>query len=198
MSPPKPAVHAQLGVAAPALGVVRPPVSPPGRDDPVNRERLLELLANLRTVVPVFARELVAERRQAASLRAENVWLLEQVRILRRQRGQNKRPVHEPVNQQHGDGAGSARTRERAGEHPGHQRATTHSGHDAMATVELTPRQSARIESLPEDCAIVGVREGCPLVRQASGEVALLGYDGRLMLAAPGMSVVPYTEVSPT
>jgi len=196
MSPPKPAVHAQLGVAAPAVGVVRPPVSPPGRDDGVNRERLLELLANLRTVVPVFARELVAERRQAASLRAENVWLLEQVRILRRQRAQNK--AHEPTNQQHGDGAGSARTRERAGEHPGHQRATTRSGQDAMATVELTPRQSARIESLPEDCAIVGVREGCPLVRQAGGEVALLGYDGRLMLAAPGMSIVPFTEVSPT
>jgi hypothetical protein len=42
----------------------------------------------LRSVVPVFAQELVSARRQAAWLRAENSWLSEQVRHLQRGRAQ--------------------------------------------------------------------------------------------------------------
>jgi hypothetical protein len=49
-----------------------------------------------------------------------------------------------------------------------------------MATVELTADQSACMESLSEECAVVGVQEGCPLVRLADGELALLESDGSL------------------
>lgn len=50
-----------------------------------DREQLLARLLNLRTIVPVFAKELASARRQAAGLRAENRRLLEQVRRLQRQ-----------------------------------------------------------------------------------------------------------------
>ncbi len=49
-----------------------------------------------------------------------------------------------------------------------------------MTTIELTEDQSARIESLSDDCAVIGVQEGCPLVRLVGGYVALLESDGRL------------------
>jgi hypothetical protein len=49
-----------------------------------------------------------------------------------------------------------------------------------MDNVELTADQSACIESLSEECAVVGVREGCPLVRLTDGELALLESDGSL------------------
>jgi len=52
----------------------------------IDRQQLLDRLAHLRRVVPVFARELVSARRQAAQLRAENGWLIEQVRQLQRGR----------------------------------------------------------------------------------------------------------------
>jgi hypothetical protein len=65
-----------------------------------------------------------------------------------------------------------------------------------VEVITLTPDQSARIEALSEDSTIVGVREGCPLVRQAGGEVALLERDGRLVRAEHRVrAVAPYLEV---
>jgi hypothetical protein len=49
-----------------------------------------------------------------------------------------------------------------------------------MMTVDLTADQLACIDSLSEDCTIVGVRGGCPLVRHAGGQVAILESNGRL------------------
>ena len=49
-----------------------------------DRERLLDSLTHLRSVVSVFAQELVSARRQAARLRVENGSLLEEVRQLQR------------------------------------------------------------------------------------------------------------------
>jgi hypothetical protein len=49
-----------------------------------SRAEAIERLERLRSVVPVFAQELVSARRQAAWLRVENGWLLEQVRQLQR------------------------------------------------------------------------------------------------------------------
>jgi hypothetical protein len=63
----------------------------PSRAEEVERQHLLDSLAHLRSVVPVFARELVSARRQAAWLRAENGWLIEQVRQLQRGRA-NRNP----------------------------------------------------------------------------------------------------------
>lgn len=61
---------------------------------------------------------------------------------------------------------------------------------------ELTSDQSARIAALPDDCTIVGVQEGCPLVRQAGGEVALLASDGSLVPAEGRVwAMTPYLEV---
>jgi hypothetical protein len=68
-----------------------------------------------------------------------------------------------------------------------------------MEIVGLTTDQSARIEALSDDCVIVGVQEGCPLVRQAGGEVALLERDGRLVRAEHRVrAVTPYLEVRAT
>jgi hypothetical protein len=65
-----------------------------------------------------------------------------------------------------------------------------------MEAVSLTTEQSARIEALSDDYTIVGVKEGCPLVRQAGGEVALLASDGRLVRAEHRVrAVTPYLEV---
>jgi hypothetical protein len=65
-----------------------------------------------------------------------------------------------------------------------------------MELVALTADQSARTEVLPEDCTIVGVQEGCPLVRQAGGEVELLESDGHLKRAEHSVrAVTPYLEV---
>ncbi len=59
---------------APALGV------------PGERDRLHERLRNLSAILPVFAQELAAARRQAARLRAENARLLDELaRLHRRQ-----------------------------------------------------------------------------------------------------------------
>ncbi len=56
------------------------------QDDAGSRERdhLLERLHHLRTIVPVFAQELVSVRRQAAQLRVENRRLEQEVRRLQR------------------------------------------------------------------------------------------------------------------
>jgi hypothetical protein len=54
--------------------------------------------------------------------------------------------------------------------------------------VELTTQQSMRIESLSDECAVVGVQDGCPLVRLVGGDIALLESNGRL---APARRVFP-------
>lgn len=52
-----------------------------------DRDHLLERLHHLRTILPVFAQELASSRRQAAALRVENRGLVDEVRRLRRERG---------------------------------------------------------------------------------------------------------------
>ena len=52
-----------------------------------DREQLIERLAHLRSILPVFAQELATARRQATALRLENRGLLDEVRWLHRQRG---------------------------------------------------------------------------------------------------------------
>jgi hypothetical protein len=67
----------------------------------------------------------------------------------------------------------------------------------ATPFVELTIPQLARIGSLSEDCVVVGVRDGCPLLRVGGGHLALLQRDGRLAPAQARIRVVtPYMEVA--
>ncbi|MFZ2114771.1 MAG: hypothetical protein WAU77_13700 [Solirubrobacteraceae bacterium] len=54
----------------------------------VEREQLLDRLAQLRAILPAFAEELATARRQTAALRVENRGLLAKVRRLQRQRGE--------------------------------------------------------------------------------------------------------------
>jgi hypothetical protein len=88
--------------ASPSFVTASPPFGPsgaesctgrPARSHPVagviDREHLLDRLAHLRTILPVFAQELATARRQAAALRVENRGLLDEVRRLRRQRGES-------------------------------------------------------------------------------------------------------------
>ena len=56
----------------------------PASDPDEDREYLLERLQSLRTIVPVFAKELASVRRQVARLRQKNSKLVEQVRHLER------------------------------------------------------------------------------------------------------------------
>jgi thioester reductase-like protein len=137
MSPTKTVINSPCACAVELRPGPQPGRSTSSLDETIDREQLLARLQNVRTVVPVFARELVSARRQAASLLAANDELRERVRDLQRQR----------------------------------------------AGVELTADQSARIESLPDDCAVVGARGGCPLVRLVGGEIALLESNGRLASA---------------
>jgi len=135
--------------------------------------QLFERLAHLHTIVPVFARELTRARRQATSLRAENGRLLDQVRRLQRQRAPG----------------GAARFNQGVS-------APTGATEQPEATVELSTEQLACIEALAEDCIIVGVDDGRPLVRLIDGEVALLEGDGSLVSAARGIqATTPYMEV---
>jgi hypothetical protein len=66
----------------------RPNGSRPRNRSYVSRVEAIDRLEKLRSVLPVFAQELVSARRQSAQLRAENGWLLEQVRHLQRGRAQ--------------------------------------------------------------------------------------------------------------
>jgi hypothetical protein len=78
---PKTVTHPPREPAALERNGSRPNISAyPGRAEAIARWE------QLRSVVPVFAQELVSARRQAASLRAENSWLIEQVRQLQRAR----------------------------------------------------------------------------------------------------------------
>jgi hypothetical protein len=56
------------------------------------------------------------------------------------------------------------------------------------AIVELSPNQSARIESLSDECTVVGAQDGCPLVRLVGGDVALLEGNGRLSRRSTGFA----------
>jgi hypothetical protein len=84
VSPTKTVAHPPRGPTALHRNGSRPGVSSyRGRAETIDREHLLESLTHLRSIVPVFAMELVSARRQAARLRVENGRLLEQVRHLR-------------------------------------------------------------------------------------------------------------------
>jgi hypothetical protein len=77
------------GASGPVRGA-RARVDPPtvaASAGAVDREFLLARLANLRTIVPVFAQELAGARREAAALRRENLRLLERIRELQRLSG---------------------------------------------------------------------------------------------------------------
>jgi hypothetical protein len=79
VSPTEIVTHPPRGPAALKGNGSRPRIrSYPSRAEAIDR------LEQLRSVVPVFAQELVSARRQAARLRAENGWLIEQVRQLQR------------------------------------------------------------------------------------------------------------------
>ena len=91
MSPRKIVTHPPRAPAALDTNGSRPRTrSNASRADAINR------LERLRGVVPVFAKELVIARRQAAWLRAENSWLIEHVRQLQRERS-SSRPVSMPT-----------------------------------------------------------------------------------------------------
>jgi hypothetical protein len=84
VSPSKTVTHPPRGSAAREGNGPRPRIrSYPSRAEAIDR------LERLRSVVPVFAQEVASARRQAAGLRAENSWLMEQVRQLQRGRTQS-------------------------------------------------------------------------------------------------------------
>ena len=92
MSPTKTVTSPPRGSAAPeGNGSRRSSRSYPSRAEAIDR------FERLRSVVPVFAQELVSARRQAAWLRAENGWLLEQVRHLQRGRAESNPSVSVPT-----------------------------------------------------------------------------------------------------
>jgi hypothetical protein len=70
-------------VSAEPVSGPRAPSPYAGALDTAQNEVVRESLANLRTIVPVFARELTKAHRQAASLRSENARLITQIRELR-------------------------------------------------------------------------------------------------------------------
>ena len=81
MSPTKTVTSPPRGSAAPeGNGSRRSSRSYPSRAEAIDR------FERLRSVVPVFAQELMSARRQAAQLRAENGWLIEQARQMQRER----------------------------------------------------------------------------------------------------------------
>jgi hypothetical protein len=151
-----------------------------------DREQLLARLTHLRAVVPVFAHELASARRQATTLRAANGWLVERVRQL--QAG-SARGGSTLLRSRAPSAGGVVRDRRASARIPGKQK--------PMAIVELTQDQAASIESLSEECTVVGVHEGCPLVRLSGGDVALVGSDGCLVPAEDAIPVVtPYMQVA--
>jgi hypothetical protein len=171
-----------------------------------SRAEAISRLEQLRSVVPVFAQEVLSARRQAAFLRAENGWLLEQVRQLQRrvaQNGSRSRGQQEKSGKGNSRNGSSRRQAETPTTAPRGRPALDPPGSPGAQTnlastesVALTADQLACIEALSDDCTIVGVENGCPLVRQAGGEVALLEGDGRLAPAEPKVrAVTTYLEV---
>jgi hypothetical protein len=149
-----------------------------------DRKQLVDRLAHLSTIVPVLAKELVSARRLLSAFRAENSWLIEELSGLeassaRRNASalsgpENDRSIRGGDTEVHGGGDQIRHLHHPVGE------GSPPREDPAVAVVELTADQSARIEALSEDCTIVGVEKGFPLVRQAGGEIALLEGDGRL------------------
>jgi len=84
VSPTNTVIHPSRAPAALEGRGSRPGRSYPSRAEATDHDHLLDCLAHLRTIVPAIAQELASARRQAAQLRAENGWLLEQVRQLQR------------------------------------------------------------------------------------------------------------------
>jgi len=64
-----------------------------GAGDSPGRDQLHERLKNLSTILPVFAQELAAARRQAAELRVENARLLAELARLRDEAVGGARPA---------------------------------------------------------------------------------------------------------
>jgi hypothetical protein len=52
------------------------------------------------------------------------------------------------------------------------------------------------MDAMSDECQVVGVHEGCPLVRLTGGEIALLEPDGRLAPALRRLPARPYAEVA--
>jgi hypothetical protein len=79
-----------VSAAKTVTGLPRGPAALEGRGSQRNiraypsRAEAIDRLERLRSVVPVFAQEVVSARRQAAWLRAENSWLMDQIRQLQR------------------------------------------------------------------------------------------------------------------
>jgi hypothetical protein len=150
-----------------------------------DRKQLADRLAHLSTIVPVLAKELVSARRLLSAFRAENSWLMEELSGLESSSARNSASGLSGPESDRSTSGGDTEI---------HGGSRTH--HHPVAIVELTADQSARIEALSDDCAIVGVEKGRPLVRQAGGEVALLEGDGRLAPVQHGpRSVSDYCEV---
>ena len=154
----------------------------PGAIAAADGQLLVDRLAHLSTIVPVFAKELISARRLLSLFRAENRWLMQELSSLegaatRRNAStmngpEDDRSTHGGDTEVHGDRIRYAHSGLRKGSPAGQE--------SSVAIVELTADQSARIEALSEDCTIIGAERGLPLVRQAGGEVALLEGDGRL------------------
>ncbi|MGH2911831.1 MAG: hypothetical protein ACRDJ3_05085 [Solirubrobacteraceae bacterium] len=78
-----------MSTTQPAVFPLQAPASSDSRAaaGATEREHLLDRLAHLRAILPAFAEELAAARRQSAALRVENRGLVDEVRRLRHQRG---------------------------------------------------------------------------------------------------------------
>jgi hypothetical protein len=66
----------------------------------------------------------------------------------------------------------------------------------AVPPPHLTAAQSGRMDAMSDECTVVGVHEGCPLVRLGDGDVALLESDGQLAPVRRRIrSVTPYLDL---
>ncbi len=59
----------------------------------------------------------------------------------------------------------------------------------------LTPRQSRRLENLPDGHEIVSVRDGVPFVRRPNGQMSRMQPSGRLVVTGVVERVQSYLQV---
>jgi hypothetical protein len=59
----------------------------------------------------------------------------------------------------------------------------------------MTKRQLARLEKLPSECKVVGVRDGCPLVRAPDGQYVCVLPNGHLARTSIVQSVRSYLQL---
>jgi hypothetical protein len=59
----------------------------------------------------------------------------------------------------------------------------------------LTPRQSRRLENLPDGHEIVSVRDGVPVVRRPNGQMSRMQPSGRLVVSSLVERVQSYLQV---